>query len=253
VPSPWNGSGPIRRRQQVATALSRQAYRLDSQLPAIRAGAESWLGHPRCAVAIWQLASKQAEFGHLVAEGYKKQRYSAIAALVRTLFEDATLLAWMSAPNDSEEQTPRVKQVLLDYYREARNQGDDIPPDAIDLLKNTTGKAARRPPSWEDLVRQLDADERRKPEGIAFWQSHVGHVAELNTYVHSDLGGAVQFVDPRLRELVGFRSVVYGLQYLSLSIVSVVRLSNQNALATRAQAAFNAGHGQKMDELKRLF
>jgi hypothetical protein len=124
--------------------MSRQAYRLDRQLPAIRVGAETWLGDARSAVAVWQLAAKQAEFGHLVAEGYRKQRYSPIASLVRTLFEDATLLAWMSAPNGSADQVPGVQQVS---------------PDAIDLLKNTTGKGARKPPSWEDRVRQLDADE----------------------------------------------------------------------------------------------
>jgi hypothetical protein len=212
VPSPWNGSGPIRRRRQVATAMSRQACRLERQLPAILTG-------------------------------------SPIAALVRTLFEDATLLAWMAIPNDSTDQAPRVTRVVLDYYRDTQNKRQPLPSDAHHLLRNTTGKAARKPPSWEDRVRQLDEDEGRKDGGKPFWASHVDHVAVLNQYVHSHLGGSVTFTDEMTRELLGFEALVFGHQYLTLSIV---RLSNQNASAASAQEAFGRTHRQEMDELRRL-
>jgi hypothetical protein len=251
--SRWNGTGPVRRRQAVVNELSRQAYRLDRQLAAVRSGAESRLADPRCAVAVWQMAEKQAEFGHLVAEGYRKDRYSPISALVRTLFEDATLLAWLSMQEDAEPQASRVKQVLLQYYRECQYRGESIPPDAVALIRNAHGKAARKPPSWEDRVKQLDEQERRTVNGKPFWSSHTELVDRLNPYVHSDLSGAVRYTDPRLRELLGFQAVVYGYQYLSLSVVSVARLSDQHALGARAQAAYDRGHTSKMKELRRLF
>jgi hypothetical protein len=232
--------------------MSRQAYRLERQLPAILAGADGWLGTGRAAQAVWQFAAKQSEFGHLVVAGYRKGRYSPMAALVRTLYEDATLLAWCAAPNDSEQQAPRVLRVLLDYYRRARDKGHALPPDADRMLKETSGAPARKPPSMEDRARQLDDDERGNQDGKAFWVSHLGHVELLNAYVHAELGGAPHFVDPMTRELLGCEALVYGHQYLSLSIVSIVRLSNQNALAARAQAAFARTHDDELEELQRL-
>jgi hypothetical protein len=53
-------------------------------------------------------------------------------------------------------------------------------------------------------------------------------------------------------ELLGFEALVYGHQYLSLSIVSIARLSNQNALPARAQDALARIHDQEMEELQRL-
>jgi hypothetical protein len=54
------------------------------------------------------------------------------------------------------------------------------------------------------------------------------------------------------RELLGFEALVFGHQYLTLSVVSIVRLSNQNALAGRAQTAFAKIHSQELAELQRL-
>jgi hypothetical protein len=232
--------------------MSRQAYRLDRKLPAVLTGAEKWLGSERLAQAMWQFASKQSEFGHLVVAGYRDGRYSPIAALVRTLYEDATLLGWCAAPDDSEKQAPRVLRVLLDYYRRAKHKDRTLPPDAEQMLKKTSGAPARKPPSMEDRARQLDDDERSKQAGKPFWASHLDHVEMLNAYVHAELGGAPQFVDPMTRELLGFEALVFGHQYLTLSVVSIVRLSNQNALAGRAQTAFAKIHSQELAELQRL-
>jgi hypothetical protein len=44
----------------------------------------------------------------------------------------------------------------------------------------------------------------------------------------------------------------YGHQYLTLSIVSIVGLSDQSALADRAQAASGRNHEHEMSELNRL-
>ena len=101
-------------------------------------------------------------------------------------------------------------------------------------------------------MRQLDADEARKPDGKQFWGTHVGHVELLNDYVHSHLAGTGQFTDPMTRELLGFEALVFGHQYLVVSIVSIVRFSNQNALADRAHAAYARIHRQEMNELRRL-
>lgn len=233
--------------------MSRQAYRLERQLPAILRGAEQRLGSRRAVQVVWEMAAKQAEFGHLVVAGYRQDRYSAIAPLVRTLFEDATLLAWMAIPDDPAKQAPRVLQVVLQFYRDAQNKGQTLPPDAAKLLKATTGAAAKRPPSWEDRVKQLDADEAGKAGGKPFWATHVDHVEMLNDYVHSHPGGTGQFSAAMTRELLGFEALVFGHQYLTLSVVSVVRLSDQNALADRAQAAFARIHNQEMSEIRRLF
>lgn len=232
--------------------MSRQAYRLERHLGDIRTGAQHRLGNARAGQAVWVLATRQVEFGHLVVAGYREGRYVPAASLVRTLFEDATLLAWMAVPDESEVQTRRTTQVIVSYYKDIMHKGPALPPDAAALVKTTTGKAARKPPSWEDRVRQLDVDEQTKADGKPFWASHVDHVEMLNDYVHSGLGGSGQFTDPMTRELLGFEALVFGHQYLTLSVVSIVRLSDQNALAARAQAAFARVHGQEMSELNRL-
>jgi hypothetical protein len=144
----------------------------------------------------------------VIADGYRQGRYSPIAALVRTSFEDATLLAWMAEPEGSDEQAQRVTQVLIAFYRDARNKGHALPPDAEQLMKDTTGRASRKPPSMEDRVRQLDEYERASAGGKAFWASHLDHVEMLNGYVHSRLGGDTHFTDPMTRELLGFEALV---------------------------------------------
>jgi hypothetical protein len=57
------------------------AYRLDSQLEEIRSGARDRLNHPRAGLAVWQMAAKQAEFAHLVVDGYRKGYFTPVAAL----------------------------------------------------------------------------------------------------------------------------------------------------------------------------
>src|ERR1051326_7074975 len=107
----WDAPEAITARRKVATAVSRQAYRLERQLPAIFTGAEKRLGGTRAAQAVWQFAAKQCEFGHLVVAGHRDGRYSPTASLARTLYEDATLLAWCAIPDDSEKQAPRVVSI----------------------------------------------------------------------------------------------------------------------------------------------
>jgi hypothetical protein len=233
-----------------ATAMSRQAYRLKSQLEPIRSGAQGRLNNPRAGLAVWQVSAKQAEFAHLIVEGYRKGYFTPIAALVRTLFEDTTLLAWMSVPDDAEQQTARAIRVLRALYNDARNKGTRLPADAEQMLNVVTGAAARNPPSMEDRVRQLDEDERSS-DGEEFWSTHLDHISLLNDYVHANLSGP-DFPNPVNRELLGFSVLFYGHQYLTLGIVSAVRLSGHNRLASRAQAAYERTHKEQSEELQRL-
>jgi hypothetical protein len=251
MPPAFNNPQAIGARRRVASAMSHQAYRLERQLTAIRDGAQARLGNPRAAIAVWQLAAKQAEFGHLVVEGYREAHYTPEAALVRTLFEDTTLLAWIGVPDDPGQQRDRAIRAVLGFYRDARNKGYRLPPDADQLLRETSGAAAKRMPSMENRVRQLDDKERCTPGGKEFWVTHLAHVELLNDYVHANLAGP-NFTDPMTRELLGFEALVYGHQYLTLGIVSAVRLSGQNKLAARAQNAYERLHEREQEELRRL-
>lgn len=248
----WDDSTRVRRRREAATAMSHQADRLERRLPRVLSDTEARLGNVRYAQVVWGIAAKQVDFGHLVAAGYRTGRFTAIASLVRTLFEDLTLLAWMALPDDPNNQASRVRRTLLQFYREAVNKGGAIPPDGAGLLKVTTGKEARKPPSWEARVAQLEADEGAKPGGKGFWTSHIAHVEMLNDYVHSNLSGTGQFIGPIWRELLGFEALVYGNEYLLGSIIGVARLAGQDELAHRARAAYDRTHDGDMAELERL-
>jgi hypothetical protein len=59
--SRWNTSGPVRRRRQVAAAMSRQAFRLERALPAIGNGAEQWLGGWHEGEAVREMAANRSE------------------------------------------------------------------------------------------------------------------------------------------------------------------------------------------------
>ena len=234
----------------VATAMSRQAYRLESQLESIRRGARERLQNRRAGEAVWQVAAKEAEFAHLVVEGYRGGYFTPMAALVRTLFEDTTLLAWMGLPDDAAQQATRAVRVLRAFYIEKRNRGMRLPTDAEHLLKAVSGSAAKNPPSMEDRVTLLDKHERSSG-GKEFWATHLHNVALSNGFVHANVAGP-DFPDPVRRELLGFSALFYGHQYLSLGIVSAVRLSGQNELAARAQAAYERTHRAESEELERL-
>jgi hypothetical protein len=242
----------------VATAMSRQACRLERQLSAIRAGAEEWLGDAQCAQAVAELAHKQVDFGHLLTAGYRDGRYSAAAALARTLFEDCTLLAWLSVPRYQDDdalkrqQAIRINRLLLDFYRKARHLEVALPGHAEALIKQTTGEAAKKVPAWERRVELLDQDEAKNPGGIQFWVDHKRHYALLNDYVHPSLGGTPNFVNPKTHEWLGFNALRWGHQYFTTSLVAVCRMSGQGRLGSRAQAAYAAINPTQITELNRL-
>jgi hypothetical protein len=123
--------------------MSRQAYRLERQLEVIHEGASERLGNDRAGMVVWQIASKLAEFGHLVVGGYRDGRYAPEAALVRTLFEEVTLLAWIEVPDDPEQQRNRAIRVALGVYRDAQRRGYELPPDAKRLMREAVGELAK--------------------------------------------------------------------------------------------------------------
>jgi hypothetical protein len=231
--------------------MSRQAYRLERQVDAIETGAEKRLGNARAALVISQTAAKLAEFGHLVVEGWRRNYYTPAAALVRTIYEEATLLGWINLDGDPERERDRAIRVALQIYRDARNRGYTLPPDGKRLLETTEGPAAKKAPSLADRTRQLDAMERRAPEGREFWVSHLGHVAMLADVVHPGFLGPT-FTDQMTRELLGFNAIAHGHQYLVLGSVAAANLSDQRRLARRAQDAYARIHPTQRDELERL-
>lgn len=84
-----------------------------------------------------------------------------------------------------------------------------------------------------------------------FWASHIDHYNLLSNVVHPGFLGP-DFTDPMTRELLGFETLAYGHQYLVLGTVSAVRLSDQNPLPDRAQAAYARIHTTQEAELRRL-
>lgn len=230
--------------------MSHQAYRLDRQLDAIREGAEARLGNQRLAMVPWQSAAKLAEFGHGIVGAYRANRYAVAAAATRTLLEEVAQLSWVAIPDDAEAQKVRATRVAVGIFRKAKAEGHPLPSDAERLLRNVRASAAKAMPSFKDQLKQLDANER-KSDGKEFWVSHAGQYGMLNDVVHPGALGP-DFTDPMTRELFGFNAIVYGHQYLSLGIVSAVRLSDQSARSDRAQAAYGRVQPTQQAELKRL-
>lgn len=231
--------------------MSLQAYRLERNLATVKSGAEDRLGNDRAAIAIWQLASKQAELAHLVIAGYRGKRYAPAAALVRTVLEELTLLAWIAAPDKADTQSKRAIRVVLQIYRDAKSKGFELPSDGENLFRQTKGRAAKKPPSFKDRLKSLDDVERNSPDGKEFWLSHLGHHELLSEVVHEGFLGP-NFTDPMTRELLGFEAIVYCHQYLVLGIVCAARLSDQSRIAELAQAAYARNKPMQDEELKRL-
>lgn len=68
----------------------------------------------------------------------------------------AAWVAWPFPVGDDNLQKSRLIQLLLEGWRDGRNRGMKLPPDAVDLLTSTTGKSARDPPSFRDMLKALD-------------------------------------------------------------------------------------------------
>lgn len=94
----WDDPEAVSTRRRVATRVSRQVHRLERALPEIADAADKWLEHNRAGQAVWLLTAKEAELAGLVVAGYRSSRYSAVAALTRTLYEDATLAGLVRHP-----------------------------------------------------------------------------------------------------------------------------------------------------------
>jgi hypothetical protein len=101
------------------------------------------------------------------------------------------------------KQTERILRGVIEVYETARQARRKLPQDALALLRDTTGTAARNPPSFADRLRQLDEHEKTTG-GTPFWQSHDGQVRVSTDHVHTRLAGPL-FSDPSSYELLGFR------------------------------------------------
>jgi hypothetical protein len=231
--------------REIANAFSRQVYRLDRVLPGIVDAARNRLDDSRAGDGVEVVAAKSSEVGHALVASYRAGWYTAPPVLSRTLLEDASFLAWVALPDDISAQTERMMRGVLDLFRRQKAAGTQLPAHALQLLRETTGSAARQPPSFQDRLQQLDADETAK-SGSPFWSSHRQHFKLATDYVHSNLMGPL-FHDPRTRELLGFSSLAHGYQYFSLAAVSAARLAGRNDLVAR----FHAAYGRTVDIQRR--
>jgi hypothetical protein len=226
----------VEKTREVANAFSHQAYRLDRASPTILEAAGRRLGQAQATDGLAVLMAKQAEFGHMLVESYRSGRYRPMAALVRTLLEDTSYLAWVATPGDPEKQTRRMLRGVLAFYRAAEQNGVKLPPAAKTLVRETTGKAARKPPSFEDRLRQLDKHEE-ETGGEQFWRSHAGQIAVSNDHVHTTMAGPM-FGISKAHELLGFSTLAYGHQYLTLGAVSAARVAGLDQMAERFTEAY---------------
>jgi hypothetical protein len=87
----------------------------------------------------------------------------------------------------------------------------ELPPDAEQLVVTATGRAARRPVKFQQMLKDLDELERKTPGGKEYWVSHYANFEWTSQHVHPTLYGPLVSVDPsRLNELLGLNALVYG-------------------------------------------
>jgi hypothetical protein len=132
------------------------------------------------------------------------------------MLETTTWAAWALATPSEKEQKVRLIRLLLEGYRDAQHKGVTIPPDAQRLLTTATGKAARTPPSLNDMLKQLDALEAKTPGGTPFWVSHADHYDFASDYTHPTISGSFADLAGTPIEWLGINALARGHQYLAL-------------------------------------
>jgi hypothetical protein len=233
----FGSQADLRARRRVADAFARQARRLDALQPGIQPAVQKRTKEIRLGQAVAQVAAKHAEFAHALVVCYRSGLYSPMAAMTRTVLEDASLTTWAAIPDDTDKQRERLLRIAAAYYRTSEHKGTRLQPDIKRLIASVTGEAARKPPSFEDRLRQLDDHERSIEGGIPFWVSHTAGVEMSNTFVHSNLVGPM-FTDDRTNELLGFQSLAVGHQYFCIGFVSIARLAGRSDVVEKINAGY---------------
>jgi hypothetical protein len=111
----------------------------------------------------------------------------------------------------------------------------------VTLLAQTTGKAARKPVEFQQMLRDLDALERKTEGGKEYWVSHYRNFKWASRHVHPSLYG--RFLGPDgvdANKRVGVSALVYGHQYLAISGVTCAIAAALDDLRSRIEQRYES-------------
>jgi hypothetical protein len=248
---------PNDQQNEIAAAFSENCDLLGAPktMRALLNAAGTRFGEPRIGELVAHVAARQAEFGEAVISDFRHGRFSAATSLVRSMLETTVWISWALGRPDDEEQKRRLIRLLLVGYRDARSKGQEIPPDAHRLLANVTGKAARKPPSFENVLEQLDALEAKTEGGKPFWVSHAAHYDFASDYTHPEtFAPAVRDIDdPKPIEALGVAALTWGHQYLALAGSACAILADLAELKDQIERRYGAVADVQRAERQRVF
>jgi hypothetical protein len=230
---------PTTEQRTIANAVSTNARLLGSAntVDRLLAAASSRFNAQRIGELIAHVAARQSEFGRALVTEFRAGRFSAATAVLRPLLEVTVWIAWPFSASSEDRQKRRLIQLLLQQYRDARSLGVDLPADVVNLLAETTGKAARNPPDFQQMLK--DADElERKTGGTEYWQSHYANWEWASRHVHPSLFGS--YLGPAAaveNERVGINAIVWGHQYLAMAGVTCAIAADLDDLGSVATAS----------------
>jgi hypothetical protein len=248
------GFEPTPSQRAIANAFSRNAQLLGraATLQRLADAAAARFHEPRIGQLIAHVAGRQAEFGRALVDEFRRGRFTVATTLVRSMLETAAWAAWPIGHSSDVEQRARLIRLLLDGYRDAQQKGMTIPPDARRLIATTTGKAARKPPSFDDILKQLDALEAKTPGGKKWWVSHADHFDFASDYTHPTISGS--FADLAGTPIVwlGANALVRGHQYLAVTGATCAIAADLPTLKSKIEARYANIAGTQSAELARV-
>jgi hypothetical protein len=207
---------------------------------------------PRIGQLVAHVAARQAEFGRGLVGEFRAGRFSAATGLVRPLLEMTAWIAWPFSTSDERQQRARLIRLLLQGYRDARNRAVRLPPDVVTLLADTTGKAARRPVDFQQMLKDLDELERRTPGGKEYWVSHSKNFEWASQHVHPSLYGSLVGLDSlEPSEPIGVDALVHGHQYLAMSAVTCAIAASLESLRSKVEERYSSVVELQRNELAR--
>jgi hypothetical protein len=245
---------PTAGQRAIANAFSRNAQLLGSPttLRRLHDAAGERFDEERIGQLVAHAASRQAEFGVGIVDEFRSGRFSAATGLVRPLLEMTAWLGWPFSTSNEHEQRERLIRLLLQGYRDARNRGARLPADVVTLLASTTGKAARRPVEFQQMLKDLDELERKTEGGQEYWVSHYKNFEWASRHVHPSLYGPLVRLDGSDRnELLGLNALIYGHQYLAMAAVTCAIAANFEELKSRVEHRYTSVTDLQQTELGR--
>jgi hypothetical protein len=246
---------PTSNQRAIATAFSRNAQLLgrNTTLNRLYEDGGRRFGEPRIGQLVAHVASRQAEFGRSIVGAFRTGWFSPATALVRSVLEMTAWFAWPFATSDEQEQRKRLIRLLLQGYRDAQNRGVKLPPDASELLVTTTGKAARKPVDFQQMLKDLDELERKTEGGMEYWVSHAANFEWASQHVHPSLYGPLTSMNTRdPDELVGVNALVHGHQYLALCAATCAIAAGLKDLKSEVEQRYEGVVELQRKELERF-